>query len=221
MTAVQPGTETGRLVRSSALVGLGTALSRLTGLVRVFAITYALGTTAAAESYNLANNTPNIVYELLLGGILSATLGPGVRRAVPDRRRRGHVSGRHRSRSRVMVAITVVAMLAAPLIFRIYPSVSRTVGPTAWRRSACRSCAFLPQILFYGLTALGTALLNARKSLRRAGVRPGAEQHRGEHRCCWLCPGWPKEPLSLARSVRDHRRCSRCSGSARRRASSP
>jgi putative peptidoglycan lipid II flippase len=45
-------------VRSSAAVGAGTALSRLTGLVRVAAIGYALGTLRLADAYNTANNTP-------------------------------------------------------------------------------------------------------------------------------------------------------------------
>src|SRR5207248_254961 len=67
---------TGGLVRSSALVGIGTGLSRVTGLFRTVALTYAIGTTLVAEGYNLANTTPNIVYDLILGGILSATLVP-------------------------------------------------------------------------------------------------------------------------------------------------
>ena len=47
-----------------------------------------LGQTSLADAYNLANTTPNIVYELLLGGILSATLVP-VFVEPPRARRRG------------------------------------------------------------------------------------------------------------------------------------
>ncbi|MET0913530.1 MAG: murein biosynthesis integral membrane protein MurJ, partial [Acidimicrobiales bacterium] len=61
-------TTTARLVRSSAVVGVGTGLSRLSGLLRVGALTFALGATALSDTYNLANTTPNIIYELLLGG---------------------------------------------------------------------------------------------------------------------------------------------------------
>ena len=63
-------------MRSSAVVAVGTALSRLTGFVRIAAIAYALGVTALAGTYSYANETPNIVYELLLGGVLTATLVP-------------------------------------------------------------------------------------------------------------------------------------------------
>lgn len=76
---------TARLVRSSAVVGVGTGLSRLTGLARVGALTFALGATALSDAYNLANTTPNIIYELLLGGGAVGQPRPGLRRAPPGR----------------------------------------------------------------------------------------------------------------------------------------
>ena len=65
-----------RLVKSSAAVATGTLLSRVTGLLRVAVLAYAVGRASLADTYNLANSTPNIVYELILGGVLSATLVP-------------------------------------------------------------------------------------------------------------------------------------------------
>ena len=35
-----------------------------------------IGQTALADAYTIGNETPNIVYELLIGGVLSATLVP-------------------------------------------------------------------------------------------------------------------------------------------------
>jgi len=74
--AQAPVAEHERLVRSSAAVAAGTLLSRLTGLLRVAVLAYAIGRATLADSYNIANSTPNIVYELILGGVLSATLVP-------------------------------------------------------------------------------------------------------------------------------------------------
>ena len=71
-----PAEPAARLVRASAVVALGTLLSRITGLVRVGVLAYALGQATLADSYNLANSTPNIVYELVVGGVLTATLVP-------------------------------------------------------------------------------------------------------------------------------------------------
>ena len=64
------------LARSSAAVAAGTLLSRLTGLLRVVVLAAAIGKASLSDTYNLANLTPNIVYELLVGGVLAATLVP-------------------------------------------------------------------------------------------------------------------------------------------------
>lgn len=55
---------------------MSTALSRVTGFVRTWAIAYALGVTALASSYNVANNIPNMIYELVAGGVISALFIP-------------------------------------------------------------------------------------------------------------------------------------------------
>ncbi len=65
-----------RFVRANLVVAAGTGLSRITGFGRVAALAYAIGQTSLTDTYNLANTMPNVVYELLLGGILTTTLVP-------------------------------------------------------------------------------------------------------------------------------------------------
>ena len=74
MTTSTPGT--GGLLRSNLVVAVGTLLSRLTGLIRVMVLGFVVGQTSLADVYNSANSTPNTIYELLLGGALSASLVP-------------------------------------------------------------------------------------------------------------------------------------------------
>ena len=64
-----------RLLRDNLGVAAGTGLSRVTGVARLAALYVAAG-PALRDAYILANNTPNIIYELILGGILTATLVP-------------------------------------------------------------------------------------------------------------------------------------------------
>jgi putative peptidoglycan lipid II flippase len=180
------------LVRSNLVVATGTALSRATGLLRVFVFAYVIGQTALADAYALANETPNIVYDLLLGGVLSATLVPlftsflgddGMDDATDD----GTDDGRRVERgdehatnvvitaaTTLMVALTLVAVVAAPLIFRLYSlnvddsvdvGVFRGVGTTLTR-------IFLVQILFYGLTGVANAYLNSRRRFFAAAWSP-------------------------------------------------
>lgn len=64
------------LLRSNLVVAAGTMLSRVTGLLRLMVFGWIIGQTALSDAYFIANETPNIVYDLLLGGVLSATLVP-------------------------------------------------------------------------------------------------------------------------------------------------
>ncbi len=64
------------MTRHTAIMAIGTALSRITGFWRLQATALALGITAMSDAYTLANNPPNIIYDLVIGGVLSATLVP-------------------------------------------------------------------------------------------------------------------------------------------------
>src|SRR5207245_9679706 len=65
-----------RLSRATAGMAVGTLLSRVTGFGRLVALAYALGFTRLTDSYNLANTTPNIIYDLVLGGIMASFIVP-------------------------------------------------------------------------------------------------------------------------------------------------
>lgn len=53
-----------------------TTLSRVTGFVRMWATALALGASGLMSSYSIANNIPNMVFELVAGGILSSLFIP-------------------------------------------------------------------------------------------------------------------------------------------------
>jgi putative peptidoglycan lipid II flippase len=161
------------LVRSNVVVATGTALSRVTGMARVIVFGIVVGQTALADAYDGANNSPNSVYELVLGGVLSATLVPLFTRLLVDDDEDA-IETVVSTAIVVLTAVTAVAIAAAPLIFRLFalnpsPNVDageyRSVG-TALAR------IFLLQIFFYGLTALAGALLNARRRFFAAAWAP-------------------------------------------------
>lgn len=161
------------LLRSNLAVAAGTALSRVTGLLRVVVFGMVLGRSAVTDAYNQANATPNLVYELLIGGVLSSTLVPLFTRLRHDGDDRGEVAVR--SVALVVTAlITVVAVVTAPWIFRIYASTSSVdVDASQYREVGGMLAAFfLVQIFFYGLNAVGSAELQARKRYFAAAWAP-------------------------------------------------
>jgi putative peptidoglycan lipid II flippase len=154
------------------LVAAGTATSRVTGLLRTVVLAGVLGTTVLADAYNLANTTPNIVYDLLLGGVLSATLVPVFVDRLEHDDERG-VSAVMTMGTLALVVLTALAVLAAPVIYDLY-AVQVPDELAADQRAVAIPLLrlFLPQVLFYGLTALAIALLNARRRFAAAAFAP-------------------------------------------------
>ena len=152
-----------RIVRSSAVMAAGTAASRLTGFVRLWATGYALGIGRLTDTYTLANNTPNIVYELLLGGVLSATLVPIFVHHLEDDDEEG-TSAVVTVAGVLLCALAVVGILAAPLIIDVFTAtVEGDVAADQQEVGTALLRMFMLQIPFFGFTAMGTALLNARR----------------------------------------------------------
>ncbi len=165
-------TDNRRFVRANVVVAAGTGLSRLTGFGRVAALAYALGLTSLTDTYNLANTMPNVVYELILGGILTTTLVP-VFVSHLDKDDEEATDAVVSVVVVVLLALTVVAVLAAPLIVDLYTVRAPASDAAAIRSEATTLARFLlPQITFYGITSLGIALLNSRRRFAAAAFAP-------------------------------------------------
>jgi putative peptidoglycan lipid II flippase len=155
------------LSRTTAVMAVGTMLSRVTGFGRVFALAYALGFTRLTDSYNLANTAPNILYELVLGGVLSATLIPVFVDHLTNRDEDEawrSVSAVVTAAGAVLIAISAVFALAAPWIIRLYTLNNDTASAADERYVATYLLRlFAPQVFLLGAITLTTALLNARR----------------------------------------------------------
>ncbi|MFE9412249.1 murein biosynthesis integral membrane protein MurJ [Streptomyces sp. NPDC006704] len=160
MPPAPPASKGSALLRSSALMAAGSIVSRATGFVRSAVIAAALGVGLLGDGYAVANNVPNILYMLLIGGTLNAVFVPELVRAAKE-----HADGGAAYTDRLMTACacalvvaTALAVLAAPWIVHGYTDYS---GAQAGLTIAlARYC--LPQILFYGLFTLFGQVLNAR-----------------------------------------------------------
>ncbi len=152
------------LMRSGALMALGTIASRITGFVRSAVIIIALGNGVLGSIYNLSNTIPNILYDLLFGGILTSVIVPLI---VQAKKRDAEYGKAYEQRffTITMVGLgvlTVLAVLAAPLIMRAYGG-SELQGDDL-RLAVLFAMFFLPQIFFYGVGAFAGAILNTRNS---------------------------------------------------------
>jgi putative peptidoglycan lipid II flippase len=151
------------LLASSRTMAIASLVSRITGFLRSVAIAAAVGAGiySVGDAYGLANTLPNMVYELLLGGVLTSVLIPVLVKAQQDDPDRG-VAYTQRLLSiatATLAGATLLAVLAAPWLIGVFggPPQYRSVA-TLW------ATLLLPEIFFYGLGAMIAAVLNSRHS---------------------------------------------------------
>jgi len=150
----------------------GTLVSRSTGLLRVLVLAWVLGFTPIADAFNLANTVPNMLFDLVLGGVLSATFIPVfVERLAIDGERRAwkSISSVVTGALMVLVAASALAWVAAPWIIDGFTTLNhasshQSLSTLAQQRALATALLrwFVPQIFFYGVIGVATALLNIR-----------------------------------------------------------
>ena len=166
------GSEGGRgLQRATLGMALGTAVSRLTGVGRILVLAYALGFHHLADAYNLANTSPNMLYDIVLGGVLSATFIPVFIDRLATRSNKEAwraISAVVTLALAVLAVATIVFWLLAPLVIDAFTAFGHNSGISPATLTSERAVAtdllrwFVPQVFFYGVISLVTALLNAR-----------------------------------------------------------
>jgi putative peptidoglycan lipid II flippase len=152
-------------------MSFGTVLSRITGVARLAAITAAVGIVESGrltDTYNLANTAPNIIYELILGGILTSVFVPVFVELLEKegREQAWRVASAVINLSLVItVAISAIGIALAPLIGEFY--AGRLSGTAVEVRQqevlVFLLRLFIPQVIFYAFAAITTGLLNAHK----------------------------------------------------------
>ena len=151
------------LLRSSGTMAVGTILSRVTGLIRTTLLAAALGFELLGDAFNVANTVPNIVYELLLGGVLTSVLVPLLVRAATENAAEGELFAR-RLLSAVIAALALATVVSVVLAPQLMQALLGTAPPEKVRIATAFARFFLPQIFFYGVGATIGAILNTRGS---------------------------------------------------------
>lgn len=152
-------------IKSSAVMAAGTLVSRFTGLIRNLLTVAALGTALFADTFNVANTIPTILYILLAGGALNAVFVPQLVRSMREDEDGGSAFASRllTSVTSLLFFITALGMILAPLITRIYAPKFSLPGFETERSltiTFMRYC--LPQILMMGIFVILSQIGNAR-----------------------------------------------------------
>jgi putative peptidoglycan lipid II flippase len=163
---VSDTTESRSILGSTAVMASGTVVSRASGYVRNLLLAAAIGNELHADLFNIGNTIPNMLYILLAGGVFNAVLVPQLVRAQKNDRD-GGAAYTNRVITLAMLflgGVTVLLVVAAPLVMRLYLNSSYDCSELAAQRDSAIAFArwCLPQVFFYGMFVLAGQILNAR-----------------------------------------------------------
>ena len=141
----------------------GTIVSRILGFARAVLLAVAIGvTTDAADAFGVANQLPNSVYAIIVGGVLNAVMVPTLvkARSASDGGK-GYVDRFVTLAITVFFVSTLIFTIASPLLVRLYTS-----GWNEEQLALATAFAYwcLPQLFFYGLYSILGEVLNSRKA---------------------------------------------------------
>jgi len=154
------------LFRASGIMAIGTILSRITGFARALLAVAVLGTALLADTFNVANTMPNILYNLLVGGALTAIFVPQLVRSFEDQDGgHGFASRLVTTISLILLVLVAVGVIFAPALVRLYAPEFSTPGFETEQEIAVAFTRYcLPQIFFLGLFTMLGQVANARGS---------------------------------------------------------
>lgn len=150
------------LLRSSAVVGIMTMLSRVAGLVRDIVVAAYFGSSASADAFFVAFKIPNFLRRLFAEGAFSQAFVPVLseykRQKTFDEVKElvSRVSG---TLLGVLLAITVIGVLAAPVIIHIF-APGFADEPEKLKLAGEMLRITFPYLLLISLTALAGSVLN-------------------------------------------------------------
>ena len=157
------GTSETGLARSAGILGLGNVASRVIGLARVTITSYYFGSHGDLSAFLVASNVPTMVYDLLVGGMLSAALVP-VFSTYGSHEKRGELA---EVAGAVLTLITLVMGVVVLLLEVFADPLARVLGNFSdpVLHTVLVRCLRLiaPSLLFLGVAGGVTGLLYSLK----------------------------------------------------------
>jgi len=141
-------------------MALATLVSRITGFVRIVLLAAILG-AALSSSFTVANQLPNLVAALVLEATFTAIFVPVLARAERDDADGGTAFVRRlvTLATLLLLVATVLSVAGAPLLVHLMLGDDAQVNVPL---TTAFAYLLLPQVIFYGLSAVFMAILNTR-----------------------------------------------------------
>ena len=171
------------IARGAAIIAGLTVVSRLLGLVRTLVFSQAVGANCLGAAYVTANQVPNLIYELVLGGVLTSAMVPVLARSAE----RAEYDPEDKARvSQISSALLTWSILILVPIALIIAAVAGPIASLLNPVNANANCAhadmvavtgnmievFAPQVVLYGLSVVLFGLLQAYRRFAGPALAP-------------------------------------------------
>lgn len=157
---------------SVASISIATLVSRMLGFAKNVFLAMALGTAVLADTYNVANHVPNMIFTVVAGGILGSVFVPQLVKAANRSRRDWELYA-----GRLLGIVLLLTAAASVLVTLAAPGIVSILAPASWTTTDIRLCVFfaymcLPQVFFYAAYATLGQILNSRSEFAAMAWAP-------------------------------------------------
>ena len=175
MEAVQEGDQeaAAAIGRNTALMSALVIVSRITGFFRTWGQAYALGVTVMASCYSVANNLPNQLYEIVVGGMLVTAFLP-VYLSVKRRLGTGGASA-YTSNLVSIVLLLMGAVAALGFVFAAQVVWTQSFSATSEFDSELATYFFrffVIEVVLYSLSSIFSGVLSAERDYLWSSAAP-------------------------------------------------
>ena len=165
----------GGIGRAALLIGAITMLARVIGFGRQVVFAHTVQASCLGTAYTTANMVPNIIYDIVAGGALTAVVVPvlaGPARSDPEQVRRTSAALLTWAVVLLVPVSLVVAVIARPLVSVLLGGTPGCPRADMVTLAARMLVVFAPQILLYGLAVVLYGILQAHRRFAAPALAP-------------------------------------------------
>ncbi len=165
----------GGIGRAAVLIGAITMLARVIGFGRQVVFAHTVQASCLGTAYTTANMVPNIIYDIVAGGALTAVVVPvlaGPARSDPEQVRRTSAALLSWAVLLLVPVSLIVAAIARPLVSVLLGGTPGCPRADMVTLGARMLVVFAPQILLYGLAVVLYGILQAHRRFAAPALAP-------------------------------------------------
>ena len=166
-----------KVAKAAGIVGLATLASRVMGYIRDMVMSWAFGTSIAADAFYVAYRIPNLLRELLAEGSMSAAFIPVFTETLTKDSKE---SARHLANAVfarllvILLVLTTLGIIFAPYIVKLI-ALGWEYKPDYHNKyllAVKLTRMMFPYLLFIGMAALAMGMLNSLRSFLSPALSP-------------------------------------------------